>query len=352
MGSLEEGARTAIEDCLKVDSDSRVVLIIDEDSPEVKQALVKSVQDVNPESVDIFSMEDFGKREEDPTDSRPPLGFPAQVEEALNNCTHSMYAAVSYPQELKTFRMPLLNIVFKRGIYHAHMPDISRDMMEGPMCADYGHVRKISKRLNELLEGVTYVKIRSESGTDLKVKLNDNHKWEADDGYIKPGILCNLPAGEMCIFPVTADGKLSLDGKISGGLAERKSEEEFAEYNAANGGPFNAAFIDGDMQLGRDVEGTFAGTISAYLFSHFYASRIAELGFGTNPGIRELTGVGLSDIKAYGAVHITIGMSTDSAIEEQNSFLIMLMHQLFHMEEIMKNRSLSLVIILQSLLIL
>jgi len=318
MGTLEQGAKTAI-DCLRLDHDSRVVAIIDEDSPEVKSALVEAIKYSGPADLQVFTMEEFGKRTEDPSDSRPPLEFPKRLRTAIEGCTHSMYAAVTYPQELRTFRMPLLNRVFERKIYHAHMPDISREMMEGPMCADYDHVKKISNKLHELLNRSEYVRMTNNRNANLKILLNNKeHPWDVDDGHIKPGALCNLPAGEVCTFPVSAKGSLYIDGTISGGLAEIENDQkDYREHLASNPEGIKAWFSHGDMGMSKREINNYGSRITAYLYSHFYASRIAEIGIGTNPEIKELTGIGLRDIKAYGSFHITVGMSASSPYQDQ-----------------------------------
>ena len=59
MGTIAEGVRQAVENCLKVKSGDRVVIITDKETMDIGEALRKGVEKFTGD-IQFFVMEDFG----------------------------------------------------------------------------------------------------------------------------------------------------------------------------------------------------------------------------------------------------------------------------------------------------
>ena len=74
-------------------------------------------------------MEDFGSR---PVDGSNPLRFPDELKNALEKATVSFYVATSKKGELESFRKPMNAVIENKKIRHAHMPNITEQIMGEP----------------------------------------------------------------------------------------------------------------------------------------------------------------------------------------------------------------------------
>jgi len=87
LGTIAEGVRQAVENCLKVKAGDRVVVITDTETLEIGSALRTAAQAIAGPA-EFFVMEDFGPR---------PIDFPPAIGEALAAATVSIYAAQGAP---------------------------------------------------------------------------------------------------------------------------------------------------------------------------------------------------------------------------------------------------------------
>jgi leucyl aminopeptidase (aminopeptidase T) len=172
------------------------------------------------------------------------------------------------------------------------MPEITEEMLERTMGADFTGIRRRSGALAEALTSADHVHITSAAGTDVTFDVR-GRTGIADDGDLRePGSFGNLPAGEGFIAPVEGQtqGRIVFDGSIWPiGLLEE---------------PLVVTIEDG---YATNFEGPAAERFKATLDPHGpEAFAVAELGIGTNDAAK-LTGLVLEDEKIMGTVHVAFG---------------------------------------------
>jgi hypothetical protein len=96
MGSMEEGVKQAIENCLKVKKGENVVVITDRETLGIGSALREAAQKSTRKPAQFFVMEDFGTR---------PIQFPQEIKR-LDGGGCDIYAAQE--PEAITFRQPMI----------------------------------------------------------------------------------------------------------------------------------------------------------------------------------------------------------------------------------------------------
>jgi leucyl aminopeptidase (aminopeptidase T) len=195
MGSLEKGASNAVKVCMGVNSSDRVMLATDHNTKEVADAIYSISSSIT--NSDLFVLEDYT--------SRPMTELPEQIFRAIPNATVTFWIAQSYEGELKVrsiFRTEALKYA-----RHAHMPGVTKTMMEQGMCADYDLVYRTTMKLYELVRNVNKMQLTSEEGTNLRLEFNKEWRWVPSHGiFHMKGEWGNLPDGEVFTAPYNVNG--------------------------------------------------------------------------------------------------------------------------------------------------
>ena len=291
---LQVGAKRVIKQSLGVTPADKVVLIYDEDTLEVQKALTQECEKVTG-NIDLIKMEDLGKR----GNPSKPLKWPSKLEQGFNNYTVSIYAAGGYAGELNSFRQPMLHNVVRHKVKHGHMIHITKRAMEEGFCTSLDKLVFFTKKLYRRLIGCKQIKINSPAGTDLVCKFSSQYDWCIDDGLVIPGHLQNLPAGEVFTAPETVDGTLVIDGPLG---------DYFSEFGLLGNKPLIFTIKDCKIVKVDCSRRKLKSMIVDYISKDKYSSYIGEIGFGTNLGLKELSGNLLQDEKFPG-VHIAWGDS-------------------------------------------
>src|SRR5438552_2264606 len=197
MGTVEEGAKNAVEVCMAVKRDERVILVTDKIVPEVGDALEAAARKITP-NVTRFDLEDFG--------SRPLKELPAKLGQVAEQSDVSFWAAASVKGELP------VRMAYRKHLKrarHGHMPGINKQLLEMGMCADYDKVADLTMRLHKRVQGVRKARVTNPNGTDFEVLFHPDWKWLPDTGkFHTPGSWGNLPAGECYTAPVWLHGRI------------------------------------------------------------------------------------------------------------------------------------------------
>ena len=91
MGTIKEGAKQVVVNCLKINPDEKIVMISDIENNESANAIKDEIlKIVDAKNLEVFVMEDFGKRSDDGTNS---LKFPEVIGKALEKADVSIYCA-------------------------------------------------------------------------------------------------------------------------------------------------------------------------------------------------------------------------------------------------------------------
>lgn len=287
MGSVEQGARNAIETCMGVKPGEKVVLVTDRIVGEVGDALEKAARRVTPH-VTRFVLEDFG--------ARPLQALPPELARAAATHDVSLWAAASAKGELPVRMEYRKHLGTTR---HGHMPGISRQLMEMGMCADYDAVADLTMRLHKRVQGVRHAKVTSPHGTDFEVVFHPGWTWLPDTGkFHQSGDWGNLPAGEVYTAPCW------LHGRIVTNLLGDYFSEKYKELTPPLSFDVRDSRIDLDTMTGARTE--VIREFKDYLTSDPLGTRAGEFAMGTNLGLSKLVGNLLQDEKIPG-VHVAFG---------------------------------------------
>ena len=292
MGTIEQGVKQAVENCLRVEAGESAVIITDKETIEIGSALKTAIKDITGE-IQFFVMEDFGER---------PIDFPQAIGDAIKTADVSVYAAQGAKGELQTFRMQMLKAIEANSkLRHAHMIGITPQIMKDGMCSDYKEIQQISRQVYEKVRNAKKIKVVTEKGSNFVAEFGPELKWIVSDGYITPGLWKNLPDGEVFTSPVNVNGTVVIDGCLGDFFAERYGSLENTPIiiEVADGRAIKESVQCDDEELRKEL--------ATYLFhTDENSSRVGEFAIGTNTGLTELIYNLLQDEKFPG-VHIAFG---------------------------------------------
>ncbi len=292
VGSIEEGVKQAVENCLKVRAGESIVIITDAETVEIGSAIKTAIEKITAEVV-FFVMEDFGER---------PIDYPQAIDDAIKAADVSIYAAQGAEGELQSFRRWMLKAVEANpGLRHAHMIGITPEIMKDGMCSDYKEIQRISRRVYEKVRNAGKIRVVTEKGNDFVAEFSPQLKWIISDGDITPGHWKNLPDGEVFTSPANFNGTVVIDGCL-GDFFTRKYgslENTPITIEVENGGAVKESIRCDDERLLQEL--------TKYLFELDENSyRVGEFAIGTNTGLTGLIYNLLQDEKFPG-VHIAFG---------------------------------------------
>lgn len=292
MGTIEQGVKQAIENCLKIEKGEKVIIITDEETSEIGSALKTAIEKITPK-IQFFLMEDFGQR---------PIDYPQVIDDAIKVADVSIYAAQGAEGELQTFRRHMIKAVqANTRLRHAHMIGITKQIMEDGMCSDYKEIQRVSKLVYEKVRNAKKIKVVTEKGNDFVAEFSPELKWNISDGNITQGHWHNLPDGEVFTSPLNVNGKVIIDGCLGDFFAER--------YGSLEDTPMIIEVSDGravkeSLQCKNEQ---LLQEFSRYIFeTDENSSRVGEFAIGTNTGLTRLIYNLLQDEKIPG-VHIAFG---------------------------------------------
>lgn len=287
MGTVEQGARNAVEVCMAVKPGERVILVTDKLVPEVGDALEAAARKAT-QNVTRVVLEDFGPR--------PLKELPPQLGAAAEAADVSFWAAASVKGELP------VRMAYRKHLKrarHGHMPGITRQLMEMGMNADYDKVADLTMRLHKRVQGVRKARVTNPNGTDFEVLFHPDWKWLPDTGkFHTPGSWGNLPAGECYTAPVW------LHGRIVTNLLGDFFSEKYKELKPPMAFDVKDSRLQLDSITGANPE--VIREFKEYLTSDPMGTRAGEFAMGTNLALTRLVGNLLQDEKIPG-VHVAFG---------------------------------------------
>jgi leucyl aminopeptidase (aminopeptidase T) len=181
------------------------------------------------------------------------------------------------------------------GARIASMPGITEDMATRCLGADYEKIKARTRRLIELHDKGSNMRITTTRGTDITMSIEGLHCRGAAAGILtKPGSFGNLPEGESNMAPVegSANGIFIVD-KTMAGVGKLIS-------------PIRITVKDGMAVKieGKEEAEKLKDMLEAMNDPKVY--NIAEIGIGTNDKAT-ITGNTLEDEKVLGTCHIALG---------------------------------------------
>jgi aminopeptidase len=283
-----EGARNAVTTCLRVQSYEKVTVIADESTLTIAASLVSELDKIGC-VWNAFVLEELA--------ARPLSGMPAEVLADMETSQVSIFAVQVQPNELRS-RMQMTDVVNRRHMRHAHMVNITPEVMVEGMRADFNAVDRLSQIVLDKVRKSTYVHATTAAGTDIRAELNPNYKWFKTSGIISTEKWGNLPGGECFTAPGEVNGVFVVDGVVGDFLCAR--------YGILREMPLTIEIsrnrITSVSCENKELEKEFW----AYTHTDENSDRVGEFAIGTNIGVKKVIGNILQDEKFPG-IHIAFG---------------------------------------------
>jgi aminopeptidase len=285
---LAPGARNAIRVCLRLKPEERITIITDETTRDIAAALQAEVEEVGSEHA-VFVLENY--------ETRPLTKMPQIILDDLAQSQVSIFCAQSQRGELGS-RMQMSDVVNKKRIRHAHMVNISRQIMLEGMRADFNAVDELSQRLVERARQAKRISCRTPSGTDFEAELSPKLKWLKTSGIITPDKWGNLPGGEIFTSPANTQGIFVVDGVVGDYLCQK--------YGDLHDSPLTIEVADNRIVDLRCENKQLLEEFRAYTSTDENSNRVGEFAVGTNTACTHIIGNILQDEKIPG-IHIAFG---------------------------------------------
>ncbi len=289
MGTLKQGAKQAVVICMKIKPKDMVVIVGDKQSKKIINALEKECLAITS-NVKHFILEDFGKR--------PLKKLPKEIAKATKLSTAAFYTASSQPGEKVAIRNPIVELAIAHGGRQAHMPGVNEYLMKTGMCTDYRLVKKISKKVYNLIKKAKRIMITTDKGTNLNIELDPTLKWKVCDGDIPRIISSNLPDGEVYTCAKRVNGIAVIDGVLGDYFSHK--------YGIITKTPVYAEIKNSRVVKLNCKNKKLEKELKTYIKQDKNANRIGEFAFGTNIGLKKLCGRMLQDEKFPG-IHFAFG---------------------------------------------
>jgi leucyl aminopeptidase (aminopeptidase T) len=285
---LTTGAKNAVHVCLRVEPEEKVTVITDWACEEIAAALVNQLEELGS-PYNAFILEEHAER--------PLETMPQAILDDMETSQVSIFAVQAQHGELKT-RMQMTDVVNRRKIRHAHMVNITKEIMMDGMRADYNEVDRISTIVWKSAGASRTVRATTAAGTDIVAAMNPNYRWIKTSGIISPLKWGNLPGGETFTTPGEVNGTFVIDGVVGDYLC--------GKYGNLRDEPLTIR-----VEKNRLVE---AGSNNKELEKEFWeythtdenSDRVGEFAIGTNIRLHDVIGNILQDEKIPG-IHMAFG---------------------------------------------
>lgn len=290
MGTVDEGARVAVEVCMGVQPGERVLIVTDAPTRKVGEAIKKAAEKVTPGNVKMVLLEDFGER--------PLTSLPKALGDMVPWANVTFYAALSMGGELAV-RGPFIQLA-KKYARHGHMPSVKERLMEEGMSADYNKISELSKRVYDLVAKAKKARVTSPAGSDLAVQFHPEWRWKISDGIFRTkGTWGNLPDGEVFTAAWKANGTV---------VADELGDWFSDKYGVLERSPVTLNVQDSraNLQTIKCSDRKLLEEFVQYLKTDSNSNRLGEFAIGTNTSLKQLIGNLLQDEK-FPCVHVAFG---------------------------------------------
>lgn len=286
--ALTPGARNAIRVCLNVQPSERVTVITDRACEEIAASLVHEIEEVGA-AYRAFVLEELAPR--------PLTALPPAVADDMELSQVSLFVSRVQPNEL-TSRMQMTEIVNRRRMRHAHMVNITRQIMLEGMRADYDKVDRLSSAVLARVQHAREIRATTVAGSDFTAALSPDYKWLKTSGLISPDKWGNLPGGEIFTTPGEVNGTFVVDGVVGDYLCDR--------FGSLEATPLTCVVKENRLVEAYSENLSLEDAFWQYTHTDENSDRVGEFAIGTNIELRHVIGHILQDEKFPG-IHIAFG---------------------------------------------
>jgi len=282
------GARSAVTTCLRIDAAEKVTLITDRATERIGAALAAQLAERGC-PWNAFVLEDLAPR--------PLVDMPAAVLADMETSQVSIFAVQVQPNELRS-RMQMTDVVNRRHMRHAHMVNITPEIMCQGMRADFNLVDRLSQKVLDKVRKATRIHATTAAGTDITADMNPSYKWFKTSGIISPEKWGNLPGGECFTSPGEVNGTFVVDGVVGDWLCAR--------YGLLASMPLTIEIAGNRIVSCSCKNKQLEDDFWTYTHTDENSDRVGEFAIGTNLGVERVIGNILQDEKFPG-IHIAFG---------------------------------------------
>src|SRR5271156_921474 len=282
------GARNAVATCLRIQPNEKVTLITDERCLTIAASLVAELERIGC-TWNAFVLEALAPR--------PLTDLPAAILEDMESSQVSIFAVEVQPNELHS-RMQMTVVVNRRRMRHAHMVNITPEIMTQGMRADFLAIDRLSQAVLDKVRAATYVRAPPPAGTDIHAQLNPDYRWFKTSGIISTEKWGNLPGGECFTAPGEVNGVFVVDGVVGDYLCAR--------YGILRAQPLTINIEGNRITRATSENKALERDFWAYTHTDENSDRVGEFAIGTNIGVERVIGNILQDEKFPG-IHIAFG---------------------------------------------
>ena len=282
------GARSAVFTCLRIQPDEKVTLIADRVTEPIAAAIAAQLAKRGC-PFNAFILEDLAPR--------PLADMPDAVLEDMETSQVSIFAVQVQPNELRS-RMQMTDVVNRRRMRHAHMVNITPEIMCDGMRADYDKVDRLSQQVLDRVRRARRIRATTAAGTNIVADMNPDYKWFKTSGIISQEKWGNLPGGECFTSPGEVNGTFVVDGVVGDWLCARYGLLEATPLTIEIAKNRIVSCSSSNRQLQQDFW--------AYTHTDENSDRVGEFAIGTNIGVSRVIGNILQDEKFPG-IHIAFG---------------------------------------------
>jgi leucyl aminopeptidase (aminopeptidase T) len=286
--SFRQGARNAVTTCLRIQPEEKVTLITDLSCLAIAASMAAQLQALGC-TWNAFILEELAPR--------PLTGMPTEVLEDMESSQVSIFAVEVQPNELLS-RMQMTDVVNRRRMRHAHMVNITAEIMTQGMRADFLAIDSLSQAVLDKVRKASYVRATTPAGTDIHAQMNPDYRWFKTSGIISTEKWGNLPGGECFTAPEEVNGVFVVDGVVGDFLCK--------QYGLLTAQPLTIHIEGNRIVRATSPNKALERDFWKYTHTDENSDRVGEFAIGTNIGVERVIGNILQDEKFPG-VHIAFG---------------------------------------------
>lgn len=282
------GACNAVNTCLRIRPAERVTVITDEETMPIAAAISHELRALGA-AHRVWVLEREGLR--------PLRDMPRVILDDMESADVSIFCAQAQTGELAS-RMQMTEVVNRRRIRHAHMVNITPEIMNHGMRADFDAVDRLSLKILEMARVASVVRATTPAGTRIEAAMTPAYQWLKTSGIISPNTWSNLPGGEVWTTPGEVNGIYVADGVVGDYLC--------AKYGDLKETPLSITVAANRIRSVDCVNRELAEEFWKYTHTDENSDRVGEFAIGTNIGVHDVIGNILQDEKIPG-MHIAFG---------------------------------------------
>jgi leucyl aminopeptidase (aminopeptidase T) len=273
---------------LRVEPAEKVTLMCDRETAPIAASLAQELAGIGCRW-NAFVLEDLAPR--------PLVDMPAEILSDMESSEVSIFAVQVQRNELKS-RMQMTEVVNRRRMRHAHMVNITPQIMCEGMRADYDRVDRLSQKVIEKARKARFIRATTAAGTEIRAEMNPEYKWLKTSGIISRDKWGNLPGGEIFTTPGEVNGVFVVDGVVGDYLC--------AQYGLLESTPLTIEIRENRIVGCSSENKQLREDFDAYTHTDENSDRVGEFAIGTNIGVERVIGNILQDEKFPG-IHIAFG---------------------------------------------